>query len=47
MFCRGAVDARRRGGAGRGGGPVDVPCGGGERSVGEATSLYELVFGAG
>lgn len=48
MFCSGAVDARRRGGAGRGGGPIDdVPCGGGERSVGEATSLYELGVGVG
>jgi hypothetical protein len=47
MFCSGAVDARRRGGAGRGGGPVDVPWGGGERSVGEATSLYELGVGVG
>ena len=40
MFCSGAVDVRRRGGAGRGGGPIDGPCGGGERSVGEVTSLW-------
>lgn len=40
MFCSGAVDVRRRGGAGRVGGPIDGPCGGGERSVGEVTSLW-------
>lgn len=39
MFCSGAVDVRRRGGAGRGGGPIDRPCGGGEMSVGGVTSL--------
>lgn len=47
IFCSGAVDVRRRGGAGRGGGPIDVPCDSGDRSVGEVTSLYELGFGVG
>ena len=47
MFCSGAVDVRRRGGAGRGGGPINGPCGGGDRSVGEVTSLYELGVGVG
>lgn len=47
MFCSGAVDARRRGGAGKGDGPIDVPCGSGDRSVGEVTSLYELGVGVG
>lgn len=40
MFCSGAVDVRRRGGAGRGGGPIDGPCSGGDRSVGGVASLW-------
>lgn len=41
MFCSGAVDVRRRGGAGRGGGGNEVPCGVGDGSGGEVTSFWE------
>jgi hypothetical protein len=47
IFCIGAVDVRRNGGAGRGGGPIDVFCGGGDSSVGDVTSPDELGVGVG
>lgn len=46
IFCKGAVDVRRRGGAGRGGATA-VACDEGDGSGGDATSGCETVVGFG